>query len=103
VTDYITVAHVADVPPGHVTLVHAGEKDYALVNLEGKFYAVDNQCPHLGGPLSAGTLKGHDLICPWHAWRWDVTNGRNHWPGTDWKVARVPVRVVGDEIQLPVI
>ena len=39
---------------------------------------------------------------PWHGWRWDVTSGRNCWPGTDWRVPRVPVRVVGDgEIQLP--
>ena len=43
------------------------------------------------------------LVCPWHGWRWDVRSGRNGWPGTDWRVARVPVRLVGDEIQLPVL
>ena len=40
-------------------------------------HAVDNNCPHNGGPLSKGTLIGRELICPWHAWRWDVTSGRN--------------------------
>ena len=56
-----------------------------------------------GGPLGKGTLYGAELGCPWHGWRWDVASGRNCWPGTDWRVPKVPVRIVGDEIQLPVL
>lgn len=90
-------------PPGTVRLVRAGGRAFALVNVEGAFFALDNNCPHNGGPLGMGTLRGTELICPWHGWRWDVTSGRNRWPGTDWRVPRLPVRVVGDEIQLPVL
>jgi nitrite reductase/ring-hydroxylating ferredoxin subunit len=84
--------------------VQAGERWYAVANVGGSLYAIDNNCPHMGGPLGRGSLKGRELTCPWHGWRWDVTNGRNRWPGTDWRAFRVPVRVVGNgEIQLPVL
>ncbi|MBV9173449.1 MAG: Rieske (2Fe-2S) protein [Chloroflexi bacterium] len=94
---------MADVPPGCVVLVRAGERFYALANVDGTFYALDNNCPHNGGPLGRGTLVGQDLTCPWHGWTWDVTSGRNRWPGSDWRAARVPVRIIGDEVQLPVL
>jgi nitrite reductase/ring-hydroxylating ferredoxin subunit len=102
--DYVTVAHVQDVPPGTVRQVQAGERWYALANVDGVLHAVDNNCPHNGGPLGKGFLNGSQLTCPWHAWSWDVTSGRNCAPGVDWRVLRVPVRVLptGD-IQLPVI
>jgi nitrite reductase/ring-hydroxylating ferredoxin subunit len=102
--EYVTVARLSDVPPGSILQVRARDRWYALVNVDGTLHALDNNCPHNGGPLSRGTLAGRELTCPWHGWRWDVTSGRNRWPGTDWRVARVPVRIVGDgEIQLPVL
>jgi nitrite reductase/ring-hydroxylating ferredoxin subunit len=101
--EYVTVARLRDVRPGRVIEVEAGDRSYALANVAGTLYAIDNNCPHMGGPLSKGTLNGANLTCPWHAWTWDVTSGRNRRPGVDWRAFRVPVRVVGDEIQLPVL
>ena len=102
--EYVTVARVSDVPPGQMLAVQAGERWYALVNVGGVLHAVDNNCPHNGGPLSKGTLDGQTLICPWHCWSWDVTSGRNCAPGVEWRVLRVPVRLLDNgEIQLPVI
>ena len=100
---YVAVARVGDVPPGSVAMVQAGQRWYALANVGGTFHAVDNNCPHNGGPLGKGTLEGCQLTCPWHTWSWDVTTGRNCWPGTNWRVPRVPVRIVGDEVHLPVL
>jgi nitrite reductase/ring-hydroxylating ferredoxin subunit len=97
------VARLADVPPGALRAVRAGERTYALVNIGGALHAFDNNCPHNGGPLAKGEIDGCELVCPWHGWRWDVTSGRNAWPGTEWRLPRVPVRVVGDEILLPVL
>jgi nitrite reductase/ring-hydroxylating ferredoxin subunit len=101
--DYVCVARVSDVPPGAVAMVRAGERWYALANVDGAFHAVDNNCPHNGGPLGKGRLRGSELECPWHQWRWDVTSGRACWPSTQWRVLRVPVRLVGDEVLLPVL
>jgi nitrite reductase/ring-hydroxylating ferredoxin subunit len=102
--EFVTVAHLSEVPPGTVMQVQAGERWYALVNVGGVLHALDNNCPHNGGPLAKGTLEGKQLICPWHAWSWDVTSGRNCAPGTDWRALRVPVRLLENgDIQLPVI
>jgi nitrite reductase/ring-hydroxylating ferredoxin subunit len=102
--EYVTVANLSEVLPGSVLAVQAGERWYALVNLDGVLHAVDNNCPHNGGPLSRGTLDGQTLTCPWHCWSWDVTTGRNRAPGVDWRLPRLPVRVLENgEIQLPII
>lgn len=91
-------------PPGTFIQVQAGDRAYVLVNLDGTFHALDNNCPHNGGPLAKGALNGRQLICPWHAWSWDVTSGRNCAPGVDWRALRLPVRVLpSGEVQLPVI
>jgi nitrite reductase (NADH) small subunit len=89
------------VPPGAVRLVHAGQRAFALVNLDGAYYALDNNCPHNGGPLAKGCLIGAELECPWHGWRWDVRNGRSTHPVSNWRAMRVPVKLDGDNIQLP--
>jgi len=66
-----------DVPVGQGRVVEAEGKDLALFNIDGAFYAIDNACIHRGGPLGEGDLEGRIVLCPWHAWRWDVTTGAN--------------------------
>jgi nitrite reductase (NADH) small subunit/3-phenylpropionate/trans-cinnamate dioxygenase ferredoxin subunit len=93
----VPVAAVADVPPGAARVVDARGRALALVNVGGRFFALDNRCPHRGGPLGEGDLDGTTLTCPWHAWRWDVTTGVNaNNPAV--RVACVPTVVDGDTI-----
>jgi nitrite reductase (NADH) small subunit len=73
----VRVASVVDVPAGEGRVVQAGQHTLALFNVEGRLYAIDNACPHRGGPLGEGDLEGRVVSCPWHAWRWDVTTGLN--------------------------
>jgi nitrite reductase (NADH) small subunit len=73
----VRVASVADVPAGEGRVVQAGQHMLAPFNVEGRLYAIDNACPHRGGPLGEGDLDGRVVSCPWHAWRWDVTTGLN--------------------------
>ena len=47
----------------------------ALFNVNGKFYAMADACPHRGGPLGEGFLGGSRVTCPWHAWEFDVKTG----------------------------
>ena len=72
-----TVARVEDVPPGSARVVRAGEREIALYNVDGAFYATQGECLHLGGPLGDGKLDGPVLTCPWHGWQYDVTTGEN--------------------------
>src|ERR1044072_1419953 len=55
-----------DRPEGRVTTAHAGLKEIALVHYEGKWAALDNRCPHQGGPLGEGSIENGLLRCPWH-------------------------------------
>jgi nitrite reductase (NADH) small subunit len=73
----VTVAKIGDVPEGEGRVVEAAGKVLALFNVGGSYYAVDNTCPHRGGPLGEGELEGRTVRCPWHAWRWDVSTGGN--------------------------
>jgi nitrite reductase/ring-hydroxylating ferredoxin subunit len=55
----------------------------ALFYHNSKVYAVDNRCPHMGFPLSKGTVKDGILTCHWHHARFDLNNGGtfDQWAG----------------------
>jgi nitrite reductase (NADH) small subunit len=72
-----TVARAADVPPGTAKVVKAGEREFALYNVDGVFYATQGKCLHLKGPLGHGKLDGCVITCPWHGWQYDVRTGEN--------------------------
>ena len=72
----------ASLAPGACTEVVVGRRALAIYNVDGTFYATDNQCLHRGGPLGQGMLSGCEVMCPWHAWSWDVRTGENCANGT---------------------
>jgi nitrite reductase/ring-hydroxylating ferredoxin subunit len=72
----VTVGRAGDVPDGRgATVELEGGKELALYNVGGRFYAVENFCPHKGAPLADGQLCGHTVECLWHGWRFDVRDG----------------------------
>lgn len=72
---YVRVASEIDVAPGSAQIVEAGGREYALFNLDGAFYCIDNECPHAGGPLGEGTVDRDSVMCPWHCWCFDIRTG----------------------------
>jgi nitrite reductase (NADH) small subunit/3-phenylpropionate/trans-cinnamate dioxygenase ferredoxin subunit len=99
VDDFITVAQVRDIPPGTGRTVEIKGIWIAVFNVEGTFYAIDNTCPHAGGPLGEGTLCGSVVECPWHGWKFSVVTGqRENNPNIEVPCCRV--RVEGDQIQV---
>jgi len=73
----IVVAKIEEVPAGQARVFEAGGRSVAVCNVAGTHYAIDNSCPHRGGPLGEGDVDGAVVVCPWHGWRWDVTTGAN--------------------------
>jgi len=74
---WLAVAQATDLSPESACVVRAAGLELALIRTPEGFFALDNACPHRGGPLGEGDLEGCVLTCPWHAWRWDVTSGAN--------------------------
>ncbi len=71
------VAAVGELGEGQARTVDVDGRSIAVFNVAGSFYAIDNLCPHRGGPLAEGDVDGKLVVCPWHGWRWDVTTGSN--------------------------
>jgi nitrite reductase [NAD(P)H] small subunit len=67
---------------------------------DGRLFATDNTCPHRGGPLADGIVGGGKVICPLHAWKFDLETG--HCPAENVVIRTYPVRVVGGRIVLEV-
>ncbi len=75
------VAEPDSLPEGRVTTVTAGTTTLALVHFQGQYAAMDNRCPHQGGPLGEGSIEeGIEdqcwLRCPWHGWDFDPLTGK---------------------------
>ncbi|HEX6211846.1 MAG TPA: Rieske 2Fe-2S domain-containing protein [Methylomirabilota bacterium] len=91
------IAEVGEIGEGQARVVEVEGRTLALFNVGGTYYAIDNACAHRGGPLGEGDLEGPVVVCPWHAWRWDVTTGRNaNNPAVT--MTCYPVRVEGTSI-----
>ncbi len=50
-------------------------KAFALFRVGERIVAMDAECPHEGGPLQDGMVESGCVVCPWHAYRFDVTSG----------------------------
>jgi 3-ketosteroid 9alpha-monooxygenase subunit A len=57
------------------TIQAFGQKLVVFCGEDGKVNVLDAYCRHMGGDLSQGTVKGNDIACPFHDWRWSG-NGR---------------------------
>lgn len=90
-----------DLPPGRSAEVTIDGRSVALFNVGGEFFALENRCPHRGGPLGQGFLDGKTVFCPWHDWQVDVASGEClNVPGA--RVRRFPVRVEGSDVLVDV-
>lgn len=69
------VADLDELTEGRVKTATAGTQSIALIHLDGRYSALDNRCPHQGGPLGEGTIEDGWLRCPWHGWDFDPGSG----------------------------
>ena len=83
-------------------LVEAAGQIIAVFNVGGNYYAIENTCPHRGGPLAEGMMAGEEVICPWHGSRFDVKTGSVLTPPARQGVRSFPVRISGDHVEVEV-
>ena len=101
--EWIDVGHVNDVPEGRVKSVTPRNRSLCLSHFQGQWAAMDNHCPHQGGPLGEGSIEaGIDgkcwIRCPWHGWDFDPLTGKPPGGHEDSGQELFPVEVRGDRI-----
>ncbi len=72
---WIRAARCEDIPLREARSVRLGGRDIAVFNLGDRFLAVDNRCPHKGGPLAEGIVSGAVVVCPLHAQKVSLETG----------------------------
>jgi pyruvate oxidase len=72
-----------ELPEGRVEAVSCGDTTVAVTHHDGEYAALDNSCPHQGGPLGEGSIETGWLRCPWHGWDFDPLTGETPGPHDD--------------------
>ncbi|HXY00023.1 MAG TPA: nitrite reductase small subunit NirD [Candidatus Limnocylindrales bacterium] len=77
---WFQVTHCENIPVREGRRVEIASRQIAIFNLGDRFLAVENPCPHRGGPLADGIVSGTTVVCPLHAWKFDLIQGNavNH-------------------------
>lgn len=97
----VRVASLDELKEEEGRMVEAGGKEIAVFRVGDQVYAFDNLCPHQGGPLSEGMIEGTQVICPWHAWLFDMKTGACA-IAPQVKIDTYPVRIEGSDVYVDV-
>ena len=75
-TNWIDIAALADIPAQGARLIRTRTGCVALFRThDDRVFALDDRCPHKGGPLSEGIVHGNAVTCPLHAWVFSLETG----------------------------
>ena len=99
--NFVRVAEIKDVPEGTPKAVKVDGRSVALFQHKGDIYATDNQCPHMGYPLTRGRVRNGVLTCDWHGWSYDMKGGGCFTGGCD-DLDTFPVEVRDGSIYIDV-
>jgi 3-phenylpropionate/trans-cinnamate dioxygenase ferredoxin component len=99
---YQRVCSVAEVAPDSAISVEIGRNDVAIVNSNGQFYAIADECSHASIPLSEGDVGDGEIECYLHGSRFDLATGEPlGLPATE-PVPVYPCQVSGDDVLVDV-
>jgi len=100
--DWIDIGPLADIPPLGARVVRNDGGDIAVFRTnDDEVFALDDKCPHRGGPLSQGIVHGKSVTCPLHNWVLELGNGQAVAPD-DGCVTTYAVRIEGGQVFLQI-
>ena len=96
------VAKAAEIPEGKAKLIEIEGSMIAVFHTQSGWFAVDERCPHRGGPLSEGCVIQSKVQCPWHGSEFDLKSGEctNTPPRASLKT--YPIRVTAEIVELEI-
>jgi len=98
--NWVKLCEVSELPAeGEAKEFTAQGVTVCVARLHGKPLALDNVCPHRGGPLAEGSVEHGKIVCPWHQWEFDLATGvSSH--SVHARVAAYPLQTLGTEISI---
>ncbi|BAI60457.1 conserved hypothetical protein [Methanocella paludicola SANAE] len=92
-----------DVTPGKMKSVYvsAVSANITVANIDGKYYAFKDECPHMGVRLSNGSIENGIITCPEHSSKFDVTTGKPLSTQND-PLVTYEVKIEGDDVLVKV-
>ena len=94
---FVKATKTVDIPLGKMKHIDVQGVEILIANVDGKFYAVCDRCPHLNAVISEGTLNKTIVTCPRHLSSFDVTTGKVI-SGTRSNLQTYDVKVIGNNI-----
>ncbi|MER3447054.1 MAG: hypothetical protein C4291_09515 [Candidatus Dadabacteria bacterium] len=98
----IEVAKTGDIELGQSICVEIEDKRIAIFNIGGNYYAIDDACTHVGGPLSEGECEEYVVTCPWHGARFNIKTGDVLSPPAKRPIKSYRVQVERDSIKVEI-
>ena len=98
----IKVATAATLPPGKAACCEVRGQRIAVFNVEGTIYAINDVCPHSGGPLSEGHVRDGAVSCPWHGAAFSLATGMVQSPPARQGVRSYKVVIEGNDIKVEI-
>ncbi|HRH98217.1 MAG TPA: non-heme iron oxygenase ferredoxin subunit [Prosthecobacter sp.] len=92
------ITTITDIPSGRARAFDVAGRRIAVFNREGKFHAIDDTCPHEGGPLSEGMVDDDCVTCPWHGAMFELCTGKEQTTVACEDVRCYPVVISGDDL-----
>jgi nitrite reductase (NADH) small subunit len=97
---WIKITEIENIPVREGRAVKLNREEIAVFNLGDRFAAIDNKCPHSGGPLCDGIVSGSTVVCPLHGWKICLDSGDIVKPQVPVRVEVYPVRVADGVIEV---
>jgi nitrite reductase (NADH) small subunit len=73
--EFHAVGPVGTIPEGEGRQFLVRSRVIAVFLKNGVYFAINDACPHMGASLAEGYLDDHAVICPWHAWKFNICDG----------------------------
>jgi nitrite reductase (NADH) small subunit len=99
-SEWMNLCDRHDLPPeGQAREFSVAGRTLCVATIAGKPLALDNVCPHRGGPLAEGTVENGKIVCPWHQFEFDLATGAG---SQKLNVAAYPLRLIGDQVMVEI-
>jgi 3-phenylpropionate/trans-cinnamate dioxygenase ferredoxin subunit len=96
--EYVVVAAVDELGDGDRLIFDIEGRSIVLFRIADGYFAIDDACSHDDGPVAEGEIEGHEIECPRHGARFDLSNGKALTLPAVTDIAAYPVRIDGDQI-----